>query len=278
MISAMPRVAIATADFDGVVGFFRDVLGVPVVDISGSSVQNLGAKLAMCVPTGGSNIELMCPADGKAPLSQSLEKFLGRRGEGLFALMLEAPDPDAEAERLLEQGLAVLPLMAGAGGRDLHPRSTHGVLIRIYPNGSFQSAADQVQLTASRTLGLSGIVRVIIAVRDLSRALDVYGRQLGLEIGKSEADVDRGVVAAMCQPPAGGVIELLSVMDQRKPFAASVAAHLSEKGEGLYALVLQSAEPAAVRTALIERGVEILDASDDLIAFSVAGTRVLIGT
>ena len=52
----------------------------------------------MCVPPGGSNIELMAPADPAAPLSQALRStFLDRRGEGLYALMLEAPDPDAEA-------------------------------------------------------------------------------------------------------------------------------------------------------------------------------------
>ena len=45
--------------------------------------------------------------------------------------MLEAPVPDEEAEVLLENGLGVLPLMQGAGGRDIHPKSTHGVLIRV---------------------------------------------------------------------------------------------------------------------------------------------------
>jgi len=31
-------------------------------------------KLAMCVPTGGSNIELMCPADEKAPLWKVIQR------------------------------------------------------------------------------------------------------------------------------------------------------------------------------------------------------------
>ena len=59
MITAMPRIAIATRNFEGIVGLFRDGLGIPVVDISASSVESLGAKLAMCVPNGGSNVELM---------------------------------------------------------------------------------------------------------------------------------------------------------------------------------------------------------------------------
>ena len=68
MLTAMPRIAIATSDFEGIVGLFRDGLGMPVADISASS---------------------------------------------------------AEAEMLIDRGLNVLALMAGAGGRDVHPRSTH---------------------------------------------------------------------------------------------------------------------------------------------------------
>ena len=57
MITGMPRIAIAVHDFDATVATFRDHLGMPVLDISESSVKSLGAKLAMCVPAGGSNIE-----------------------------------------------------------------------------------------------------------------------------------------------------------------------------------------------------------------------------
>ena len=98
MITGMPRIAVAVHDFPTTVATFSEKLGMPVVDMSDTSVTNLGAKLAMCIPEGGSNIEIMSPADPDTPLSQSLQRFLDRRGEGLFALMLEAPDPDAEAE------------------------------------------------------------------------------------------------------------------------------------------------------------------------------------
>src|SRR5262245_32311358 len=126
MITAMPRIAIAIHDFSKSLATFRDVLGMPIVDLSARSVTSLGAKVAMCVPESGSNIELMSPADPNAPLSHSLQKFLARRGEGLFALMLEAPDPNTEADARSGRGLMVLPLIAGAGGRDVHPTCTHG--------------------------------------------------------------------------------------------------------------------------------------------------------
>ena len=277
MITAMPRIAIATNDFEGIVSTFRDTFGLPVVDISASSVDSLGARLAMCVPEGGSNIELMSPAVAEAPLSQSLQKFLDRRGEGPFALMLEAPDPNAEAEVLLERGLGVLPLMEGAGGRDVHPKSTHGVLIRVYPNGSFQAAADQIESDAAKTLGLSGIGRVIIAVRDLDHATDVYGRQFDMKIGEPEVDGERGVAAVVCEPAQGGVIELVATLDEHKPFAASVAAHLESKGEGMYALVLRAANVAAAGSALGERGLPVGPSGQaGSVEVELFGTRILI--
>jgi len=279
MITAMPRIAIATSSFGEVVAAFRDKFGLPLVDISASSVDSLGAKLAMCVPDRGSNIELMSPADPAAPLSQSLERFLDRRGEGLFALMLEAPDPNAEAEALRGRGLNVLPLMTGAGGRDIHPKSTHGVLIRIYPEKSFQAAPGQSDSNAAADLGLSGIVRVIIAVADLDRAMNVYGRGLGIPVGETTADPERGVTAAICHPPAGGTIELISVSDESRPFAAAVVGQLASQGEGMFALVLEAADPSDVGERLAARGIPTAPAPGLYRAVScesVFGARILI--
>ncbi len=254
MITSMPRIAVAARDFEAMVASFRDGLGLPVVDLSARSGKSLGAKLAMCVPPGGSNIELMSPADAEAPLGQSLDRFLRRRGDGLFALMLEAPDPNAEAAVLAQRGLEVLPLMAGAAGRDVHPRSTHGVLIRVYPSGSFQAPSSDVQRNAGRALGLSGIARVILAVRDLKRARDVYGQSFGLATREPSADARRGVLAVRCSPPAGGAIELVEPSDSRRPFAAALEQQLRRTGEGMFALVLEAPDPESAAAILRARG------------------------
>jgi len=261
MITGMPRIAIAVQDFSAIISLFRDKLGMPVLDISESSVGSLGASLAMCVPEGGSNIELMSPADPAAPLSQSLQRFLDRRGDGLFALMLEAPNPDAEAEDLIGRGLNVLPLMAGAGGRDVHPNSTHGVLIRVYPVNSFQGE-DSGSSDAADSPGLSGIKRVIIAVYDLDHAVTVYGDMFAMDIGEPSVDANRGVRSAICKPPSGGVIELVSVEDPQQPFAKSIAEFLDTNREGMYALVLQSHDLQMTAQALAARGLETSAATD----------------
>ena len=258
MITGMPRIAIATGDFSGIVDTFRNKLGMPVIDLSARTVPALGARIAMCVPKGGSNIELMSPQDPAAPLCQSLQRFLDRRGQGLFALMLEAPDPNAEAEVLAMRGLNVLPLMAGAGGRDIHPNSTRGTLIRVYPVNSFEG-----EPPAATPVGpLSGVRRVIVAVRDLDDAAAVYGERLGLAADHAVVDPDRGVAFVRVRPPAGGVIELVAVRDRARPFAAAVTAHLDANPEGMYALVLQANDPVAMLDELRAKGLDARAAAD----------------
>lgn len=270
MITAMPRIAIAMHDFAGAVRTFRDVFGLPVVDFSARTVPGLGAHVGMCVPPGGSNIELMAPADPTKPLSQALQKFLDRRGDGLYALMLEAPDPDAEAVGLVERGLDVLPLMAGAGGRDVHPRSTHGVLIRVYPDDSVGDLGPQER----RDPGLSGIARAVLATADASVAAAAYGHGFGLPVDPVREDAERGVLSAVVRPPKGGVIELVSPADTRRPYAAEIERFVKEEGGGLYALALGAADPAAAMGVLRERGAELVDGA--IPAVRAFGARILL--
>ncbi len=250
MITAMPRIAIAVKDFDGALSTFRDVFGMPVVDFSDRTVPTLGAHVAMCVPEGGSNIELMSPADPAQPLSQALQKFLGRRGDGLYALMLEAPDPDAEAATLADRGLEVLPLMAGAGGRDVHPRSTHGVLVRVYPNNSVEAGPHP-----GRAPRLSGITKVVVATADASIAAHAYESGLGLDAVAAGHDDERGVMWVQCKAPKGGVIELVSAVDTDNVFAQDIDHCVKEGNRGMYALVLHAADPQTAAAVLRDRGV-----------------------
>ncbi len=269
MIKGMPRIAIAVHDFSAVVSLFREKLGMPVIDLSSSSLKEYGAALGMCVPEGGSNIELMSPVDLNTPLSKSLQGFLDRRGEGLFALMLEAPVPDDEAEELVGRGLNVMPLMSGAFGRDVHPNSTHGVLIRVYPVDSFKGKCKE-SLNPFFEPKLSGISRVIIAVEDLEHAIEVYGSQFKMPMGDIQLDTDRGVRTAICRPIAGGKIELVSVADSAQPFASAIARFLARQGEGMYALVLQSPDLEATFESLIKRGLDVTVPTDSTNVLEVA--------
>lgn len=246
----MPRIAIAMRDFAGAIATFRGVFGLPVTDFSDRTVPELGAHVAMCQPAGGSNIELMSPADPTKPLSQALQKFIDRRGDGLYALMLEAPDPNAEATALAARGLDVLPLMAGASGRDVHPRSTHGVLVRVYPNDSVRALGSYEPVQPD----LTGIAKVIVATTDAATASETYGRRFGLDVGPVTTDAGRGVTVVQCRPPKGGLIELVSPADDSRAFSRTIAASLQDRGEGMFALVLQAGDPDAAAAILRSRG------------------------
>lgn len=273
MISALPRVAIAVRDFDAALAMFGDGFGMPVLDFSAQTVPDLGAHVAMCMPRGGSNIELMAVADPEAPLSMSLSKFLDRRGEGLFALMLEAPDPNAEAEALTARGLDVMALMPGAGGRDIHPKATHGVLIRVYPDGSVTDPGGHDY----GALDLSGIQRAVIATADAAKAADVYGQGLGLRSDDPTTDESRGVMSVLVHPPQGATIELVSPIDTSQDFAADVARCVAATGGGLYALALHSADPSSAATQLQSRGLDISsEGSAGAFVVRAFGTRLII--
>jgi catechol 2,3-dioxygenase-like lactoylglutathione lyase family enzyme len=269
VITALPRIAIATRDFDAALTTFRDAFGMPVLDFSERTVPSLGAHVAMCVPRGGSNVELMSPADPARPLSRALQKFLDRRGDGIYALMLEAPDPDAEASAVSGRGLDVLPLMAGAGGRDVHPRSTHGVLIRIYPDNS---AANEPR--DGDAPGVSGIMRAIVATADTSLAANTYGHGFGLTVGDVRHDDERGVLAAEARAPKGAVIELVCAADDDQPFACEISSCVKEQNGGIYGLVLRADDPAAALDVLAARGLAMVESpAPHVVAF---GTRFFI--
>ncbi len=273
MITAMPRIAIAVHDFAAAVETFRDAFGMPVLDFSDRTVPDLGAHVGMCMPAGGSNVELMAPSNPDAPLSQSLQKYLDRFGDGLYALMLEAPDPNAEAEELSGRGLDVLPLMAGAGGRDLHPRSTHGVLIRVYPNGS----VGQHEQRASSEPDLSGIMKVVIGTSDAHKAAAVYGTGLGLEVGPPVVDAEDGVVRIVCTPPKGGVIELVSAVDTDQEYGREIASFVEAGSGGMYALVLEAAQPSAAASMLTARGLPFDGAAPGGLPMAeVFGARIVL--
>jgi hypothetical protein len=180
--------------------------------------------------------------------------------------MLEAPDPDVEAAALTERGLDVLPLMVGAAGRDVHPRSTHGVLIRVYPENS----APPPDRNDRRAPGLSGIAKVIVATADASLAANAYGHGLGLDVGPVTHDQERGVLYAHGRAPEGGVIELVSALDTTNPFAQAIELCVKEQNGGMYALVLHAPDPHAAVT--------ILDAPEVETGAGTAPEAVVFGT
>jgi catechol 2,3-dioxygenase-like lactoylglutathione lyase family enzyme len=270
MITALPRVAIAVRDMDRAIEVFRGAFAMPVHEFAWAP-RELGGRMALCTPRGGSHIELVAPSDPDRPHSRSFLRFLERRGEGLFALMLHAPDPDLEAAELERRGLEVLPRMEEAGGRDIHPANTCGVLVRIYPEHSRTlvepELARELGSPSLRSVGtgLSGIQRVLVAVRDLDTAIAVYRDRLGLETILPPLEPGAEARRAICAPREGARIELLAPVGSGGP----IARFLHERGEGMYALVLESDDLDATVRALWAKEVPVRRVEGDAAAWEI---------
>ena len=231
MITAMPRIAIAVRDFQAAIRTFQDILGMPVVDLSRQTVPNLGAHVAMCVPEGGSNIEIMAAADPAAPLEpESLEVSRSTRRRSL------RPDAGSAGSQRRSRGHPFSRTWCtpsdGRCQRSRYPpavdprRSSSGCI----PDNSFQEPAPR----GENGVGLSGITRVLIATRDLPQAAQVYGHGLGLAVEPPATDDERGVSSVTCRAPQGGSIELVTPSQSERPFAQQVEGFLNDHGDGMY--------------------------------------------
>ena len=241
MIDLLPRIGIAVRDMDRAVDVFRNRFGIPTYEFEWAP-EKLGARMAIGSGWRGSHIELLAPADPSRSHSQVFLRFLEKRGEGLYALMLNAPDPDAEAAELERRGMPVMPLMPEAGGRDIHPRNTGGVLIRIYPTHTKEMIEPDLERelgplpARTGSAGLTGIERVLVAVRDFDAAVSAYRYRLGLHTIVRSDERGSKMRQALVTPKEGAQIEILAPVGSDGP----IADVLRERGEGMFALVLES--------------------------------------
>ena len=121
------HVGIALASIGTALPFFRDVLGMPAVDVADSD----GARIS-AVAAGESLVELLEPEGNETPIG----KFLARRGPGIHHICFAVDDLDAMLERCRAAGVELIdqvPRIGAEGKRIafLHPRSTGGILVEL---------------------------------------------------------------------------------------------------------------------------------------------------
>ena len=122
------HVAVVVRDLEASLGFYRDVLGLPldmVQDIVSDHV-----RIAF-LTVGESKIELVCPTDE----TTGVARFLASKGEGFHHVCLEVADLAAELTRLAIEGVELIDSAPRRGAEGpvafLHPRSCHGVLVEL---------------------------------------------------------------------------------------------------------------------------------------------------
>jgi len=121
------HIGIAVAALDDTLPFFRDVLGLPELeldDFDGASIVGFTA--------GEPLVELLEAEDASSPIA----RFVAKRGPGVHHICFSVDDLDATLERCRRAGIQLIdeqPRIGAEGKRIafLHPRSTGGVLVEL---------------------------------------------------------------------------------------------------------------------------------------------------
>ncbi len=136
------HIGIATHKIDDALGFWRDALGLRVVETEEVAEQRV--RVAM-LPVGEPRIELLEPTSADSPIA----KFLEKRGAGIHHLAVRVDDIRGALRRLKEQGARLIDETprTGAGGclvAFVHPAATGGVLLELveHPADDHQTERD----------------------------------------------------------------------------------------------------------------------------------------
>ncbi|MCJ7709906.1 MAG: methylmalonyl-CoA epimerase [Chloroflexi bacterium] len=122
------HVALVVADIDRSLGFWRDMLGLPVDLVV--HMEHDRSTIAF-LPVGESKVELVQPTDD----TTGVARFLAAKGEGFHHVCFEVANLSETLLRLEMDGVELIDSAPRKGGEGpvafLHPRSCHGVLVEL---------------------------------------------------------------------------------------------------------------------------------------------------
>jgi methylmalonyl-CoA/ethylmalonyl-CoA epimerase len=121
------HVGIAVRALDEILPFYRDLLGLPEIELADAD----GARIAG-LSAGESLVELLEANDPDSPIG----KFVAKRGPGIHHICFAVDDLDGTLERCRLAGVRLIdeiPRQGAEGKRIafLHPSATAGVLVEL---------------------------------------------------------------------------------------------------------------------------------------------------
>jgi methylmalonyl-CoA/ethylmalonyl-CoA epimerase len=246
MFTRLHHVGLVVRRLEDGLALWRDGFGLEVS--AQATVQDQGVKAAL-LPIGRSEIELLEPVNPDGGVA----KFLEKRGEGLHHVCLETPDVGADLAAARAAGFPLIDQAPRKGLAGmicfLHPKGTCGVLTEFAtpPAGSHHASA-------SGRGALQGLAlrEVTARSKDPEAAARLFHDKLGL--ARAGTAARPGAVLAAVE--VGGV-RLCFVGPEPAATAgdaAAIRADLERSGEGIAALVLEVADPAAAESALAPLG------------------------
>ncbi|MDE3130521.1 MAG: methylmalonyl-CoA epimerase [Acidobacteriota bacterium] len=129
MLHALDHTAIAVADLDQSLPFYREVLGLPLAHRETLAEQGVEAAL---LDIGDSHVELLAPLGPQTAVA----RFLAKRGPGLHHVAYRVDDIEGTLASLSAAGVRLIDQRPRRGIRGsrvafLHPRAAGGVLTEI---------------------------------------------------------------------------------------------------------------------------------------------------
>jgi methylmalonyl-CoA/ethylmalonyl-CoA epimerase len=122
------HVAVVVADLEAALGFWRDMLGLPVELVL--PIEHDRVTIAF-LPVGESRIELVMPTDD----TTGVARFLANKGEGFHHVCFEVDNLTESLMRLEIDGVELIDTAPRRGAEGpvafLHPRACHGVLVEL---------------------------------------------------------------------------------------------------------------------------------------------------
>ena len=122
------HVAVIVRDIDTSLGFWRDMLGLPVELVL--PIEHDRVTIAF-LAVGASKVELVQPTDD----TTGVARFLASKGEGFHHVCFEVDNIAETLMRLEMDGLELIDTVARKGAEGpvafIHPRSCHGVLVEL---------------------------------------------------------------------------------------------------------------------------------------------------
>jgi methylmalonyl-CoA/ethylmalonyl-CoA epimerase len=125
----LDHVAIAVRDLDAALGFYRDVLGMPVGGVERVAEQEVDVAFVGEEP---GRIELIAPIKPDTGVA----RFIDKRGEGLHHIAVRVGNIAAAVEALKAKGVPLIDTEPRAGAHGtrvafVHPKGAGGVLLEL---------------------------------------------------------------------------------------------------------------------------------------------------
>ncbi len=256
MLKEIRQVAVMVEDLEDTLALYRRVLGMEAChrgDLAAYGLRNA------VLPAGeGTFVELLEPTRGDSAGA----RFLERRGQGMYLLVLETDRYQDLLARLRSQGVRITQESAEPHtSAFVHPSAASGVFMEIVetPQGKNPwPAAGPTWPGRAFTPLTKRIRQVAVLVRDLDAAVAQWERLFGLRESNRFHISFAGMDAAIL-PLTGGH----TCIELAQPTVAGSAAqrYLDRHGEGLYLLIFEVDDLERVTEHLSKERIEIAQRS-----------------